>query len=1381
MASNPHVSLSTTRAGSFPIRAPVTLDDSSDFESDGHDKTDNSDTTSIIYNGSESEEYVSGEEFESASEKLFIADTDEENHEQIGFFYEVTNFRPLVANADEESLGISVDDEESGVTEEYDPIVDSDIPSSPKVMPIAQLSMDDDEFEELMCVEGMVRSELEDNSFSGIVKVPSIGLLDRIDSAPRVRVSDIQKDKEAVLFLQEDSSVMNDSQLLALRDNEDLLGKLVGADIGVLSSENDKLAVKDGCHVILTEAYVRPLLENKVVLEENSEMNEDVTHDMDDSVSVELVDKYGHFVPEAHVDSLVDSSVLEKNLKLDDDPRHFVEEKLPCENSQQEKIALNGGDWGNEKSMGNDFVNHAFEQCGTSVQKEQIGEVANVCDDPHGSELDQVGNILLELEEMKVDGIVLLKEQITKMVNSSNNQKMLLEPQILKVEAADFNNKDKSVSLEKDSDTEKLEDKTGQETSTVYQSLGPEDVIPVVSVDTAFEMNEIQTVDLLGNGDMPEMFESDILELQSNAKSFGILDEKKTDSEKIEMEKSLLSNEEIEDLNKHIINELKTSFFSSHQAAEDFHNDLQKIDEQAVPEADQELETDEKREEKKLFNPATLPALLNAAARAELVKSAATSELDRGRNRVTAADGSRVFSLKHPAGSNSSFDTKAHASQSDMAKDAVNDDVSQEERKIFEKLQHIRVKFLRLVHRLGLSPEDSTVVQVLHRLVLAAGLHVRHKFCNEFAKRMAMQLEAEGKDDLDFCLNILVIGKTGVGKSATVNSIFGEKKVMIDAFDPATTKVKEIFGTIDGVRIRILDTPGLRTSVKEEATNRKILESIKKLTKQFPPDVVLYVDRLDTHRGDLNDLSLLASISNILTASIWRNAIVTLTHAAAPPPEESSGSPLSFEMFVAQRSHVIQQAISQAVGDPHLMHPSMMHPVSLVENHPSCQKDGRGESVLPNGQIWRSQLLLLCYALKILSEASPKTKPRNQFQKLPLPNFLTYLLQSRPHSKLTAKQDGDDIDSGVELLALSDSDGDDYDQLPLFNPLKKSQVDKLSEEQRKAYIKEYDYRVKLLQKKQWKEEVKRLKELKKKGKDHKTYHGYSEEAVDQENGGPATVEVPMPDFFIPPSFDSDSPSYRYRMLKHTSQLLVRPILESHGWDHDIGYDGIGLERNLVIADQFPGAFAVQITKNKQEFNFHLDSSICAKHAENGSTMAGFDIQAMGKQLAYILRSETKFKNFKLHKTTCGMSITLLGKNISTGLKIEDQIAVGKRLALVGSAGAVRSGSDAAYGANFEVPVKGRVFPPEQDQSTLDLSLMKWRGELGLMANIQSQFSIGRNSKMAIQVGMNNKQTGQIIIKTNSSELQVALISTLPMLISMLRSVCPGGEVRKIQR
>ncbi|XP_010522778.1 PREDICTED: translocase of chloroplast 159, chloroplastic-like isoform X3 [Tarenaya hassleriana] len=907
---------------------------------------------------------------------------------------------------------------------------------------------------------------------------------------------------------------------------------------------------------------------------------------------------------------------------------------------------------------------------------------------------------------------------------------------------------------------------------------------------------------------------------EANAEDGEVVSEKKVAEEGSQAE-DIVSTREFSAENKQLLAEYGSEsdvetdemIFGSSEAAKQFLEELEKassgidahsneanisnnqpegIDGQIVTDSEDEVDSDDDREEQ-LFDSAALSALLKAA-------TGGSSE--GGNFTITSQDGTRLFSVERPAGLGSSLrSVKPGASrpnrsnlfaQPNATTGGENEsNLSEEERKKLEKLQSLRVKFLRLMQRLGHSAEDSIAAQVLYRLALLAGRQTGQLFNLDAAKKMAMELEAEGKDDLDFSLNILALGKAGVGKSATINSILGDQKASIDAFRPSTTSVREISGTVGGVKITVIDTPGLKSSAMDQSTNSKLLSSVKKVTKKCPPDIVLYVDRLDAQNRDLNNLPLLRTITANLGSSIWKNAIVTLTHAASAPPDGPSGTPLSYDVFVAQCSHIVQQSIGQAVGDLRLMNPSLMNPVSLVENHPLCRKNRDGEKVLPNGQTWRPQLLLLCYSLKILSEANSLLKPQEPLdhRKLfgfrvrspPLPYLLSWLLQSRTHPKLSADQGGDSVDSDIELDDVSDSEqedgeADEYDQLPPFKPLRRSQLAKLTKEQRKAYYEEYDYRAKLLQKKQWREELRRMREMKKKGKKAgENEYGYLGEEEDPENAAPAAVPVPLPDMVLPPSFDGDNPAYRYRFLEPTSQLLTRPVLDTHGWDHDCGYDGVNVEHSLAVANSFPAAVTVQVTKDKKEFNIHLDSSASIKHGENGSTMAGFDIQNVGKQLAYVVRGETKFKNLKKNKTTLGGSVTFLGENVATGVKLEDQIAVGKRVVLVGSTGTMRSQGDSAYGANLEIRLREADFPIGQDQSSLGLSLVKWRGDLALGANLQSQVSVGRHSKIAVRAGLNNKMSGQITVRTSSSDqLQIALAAILPIAMAIYKSIRPGG-------
>ncbi|WJX96172.1 hypothetical protein P8452_77411 [Trifolium repens] len=404
-------------------------------------------------------------------------------------------------------------------------------------------------------------------------------------------------------------------------------------------------------------------------------------------------------------------------------------------------------------------------------------------------------------------------------------------------------------------------------------------------------------------------------------------------------------------------------------------------------------------EERTFISPCGRRNLPKNDGRSQLIYFDSDGEPDCNSVTVTFADQSNVLFLKGPASFSSLSGGDAQA--------GFQHNISETETEKIHNIQTICVKFLRLIQRVNFSLEDSLVSKVLCRLVADIGRRSNQEFVISSAKILAKKLEEDSEDDLDFSLNILVLGKSGVGKSATINSIFGDTMVMTDAFEPSTTSVKEVSGTIDGVKIRILDTPGLRSPMKEQAFNRKILSSVKRYMKKFPLDVILYVDRVDIQSTHLNDLPILRSITSALGPSIWQHTILTLTHAASTSLDGPSGSPLSYEVLVAQKSYLVQQSIIKAVGDQCQLSSNFMCPVSLIENHPFYGKNIFGESVLPNGLRWRSQLLALCFSLKSLSQVSSVSVSCTMFDhwkqfflqdhSQPLCHLCSCLLQSPAH------------------------------------------------------------------------------------------------------------------------------------------------------------------------------------------------------------------------------------------------------------------------------------------------------------------------------------------------------------------------------------------------
>ncbi|KAK3139535.1 hypothetical protein QOZ80_5AG0384840 [Eleusine coracana subsp. coracana] len=679
------------------------------------------------------------------------------------------------------------------------------------------------------------------------------------------------------------------------------------------------------------------------------------------------------------------------------------------------------------------------------------------------------------------------------------------------------------------------------------------------------------------------------------------------------------------------------------------------------------------------------------------------------------------------------------------------------------KVEALQIKFLRLVYRMGVPPNTDVVAQVLYRLQLANLIKAgesdarRTNLAINKARVIAAQQEAPGGPDLDLPLRILLLGKTGAGKSATINSMFDERMVTTGALHPATDRIKKIEGTIKGLRVTVIDTPGLMPHYQSQRKNRKILHSVKRFIKRTPPDIVLYFERVDHVNSKYSDYPLLKLMTDILGSSMWFSTVLVMTHCCSLPPEGPDGYPLEYDAYTRYCKNVVQRHIQAAVSNTQLD-----NPVVLADNHPMCRRNTKGERVLPNGQVWVSDLLLLCGATKLLSEANSLLKFQDSFllsqanARLPsLPHLLSSLLKPRRSSS------ADGIDS--EIAEMSDEE-DESDELPPFRILKKSEYEKLTKEQKSAYLDELDYRETLYLKKQWKEGIRsqKLAEAQNNDASSAVHDDY------EESTSPDVVH--LSDMEIPLSFDSDHPVHRYRHVI-TDDQLFRPVLDPQGWDHDIGFDGINFEASKEVKKKVSAAVAGQMRKDKEDMYVQSECSVSYSDQRGYSASGGLDMQTANRDLVCTIHGDAKFRNMSWNATGAGISIIKFGTKYFTGAKLEDAITIGKQVQLAANAGRMTGCGQVAHGGGMEITIRGKDYPVREECVTIAVTSLSFEKETVIGGNLQSDFRVGRGSKMSVSANLNSRNLGRLTIRTSTSDhAEIGLIAAFSLIQFFLRRI-----------
>lgn len=180
----------------------------------------------------------------------------------------------------------------------------------------------------------------------------------------------------------------------------------------------------------------------------------------------------------------------------------------------------------------------------------------------------------------------------------------------------------------------------------------------------------------------------------------------------------------------------------------------------------------------------------------------------------------------------------------------------------------------------------------------------------------------------------LLLGRTGVGKSSTINTLLGERVAETGDFEATTFEVKYYKSRIKDVNYTIVDTPGLCDDREDKGNDLKYIKKIKTTVKQI--DSIWFATPLSEKRVRSDEKYGIKIISEQFGKDIWNHAIIVFTFSDYITKDE-------YPITIKTRTELIRKEIAKYAGN------------EIANRIPSVAASNKKQTN-PDGQLWLGEL-----------------------------------------------------------------------------------------------------------------------------------------------------------------------------------------------------------------------------------------------------------------------------------------------------------------------------------------------------------------------------------------------------------------------------------------